>query len=239
MGIVTELLSGSKSEELWRSTKSTRTTGQEIQTLLAFLFILDTAAWKTAPGRITTDSVSETYTHSKFQRIAMVQAGVSPAGSKVNVMNGHSPMKKNGANDSSRSNGKKRLRETENEDVNMEETAGNTSQRKPRQSTPASTPKTSKTVYMRDENDLDANDDDELAHVSNGSQGKLKKRKSGLGVMDQDRKFEAEKRKEKAKRLAEETATLPVNTGKTLTVCLSAIALLISCIRLSQLKISL
>lgn len=67
---------------------------------------------------------------------------------------------------------------------------------------------------MRDEGDLDANDDDELARMSNRSQGKIKKRKSGVNLTDQDRKFDAEKRKEQAKRLAVETATLPVNTGR-------------------------
>lgn len=66
---------------------------------------------------------------------------------------------------------------------------------------------------MRDEDDLDANDDDDLARMSNGSQGKLKKRKSLGNLTEQERRLEGDKRKEKAKRLAAETATLPVNTG--------------------------
>jgi hypothetical protein len=139
----------------------------------------------------------------------MAQTGKSPAGTKVNGVNGHTPVKKNGGTDSSRSNGKKRSRETTEEDAEMEDT----SQRRSRPSSPSSTPKASKTVYMRDEGDLDANDDDELARMSNRSQGKLKKRKSGANVTDQDRKFDAEKRRERAKRLGVETATLPVNTG--------------------------
>lgn len=144
----------------------------------------------------------------------MAQTGKSPAGNKVNGVNGHTPAKKNGSSDSSRSNGKKRSRETTEEDAEMEHRADNTSQRKSHPSTPSSTPKASKIVHMRDEGDLDANDDDELARMSNRSQGKIKKRKSGVNLTDQDRKFDAEKRKEQAKRLAVETATLPVNTGR-------------------------
>lgn len=126
-------------------------------------------------------------------------------------MNGHTPAKQNG-DDSLRSNGKKRSRESTEEDATMDG-ASNTSQRKSRPSTPSSTPKAFKTVHMRDEDDLDANEDEDLARMSNRSQGKLKKRKSGINLTDQERKFETGKRSEKAKRLAVETATLPVNTG--------------------------
>lgn len=140
----------------------------------------------------------------------MAQTGKSPA-AKTNGVNGHTPSNKN-CTDSTRSNGKKRSRGTAEDDVIMDDVS-NTSQRKSRPSTPSSTPKTSRTVYMRDEDDLDANDDDDLARMSNGSQGKLKKRKSLGNLTEQERRLEGDKRKEKAKRLAAETATLPVNTG--------------------------
>jgi hypothetical protein len=85
------------------------------------------------------------------------------------------------------------------------------SQRKRRNSTPGSTKTPVKAVYMRDEDDLDTNEDDELARGA--KKNGLKRSKSGSNL-GQERKQENEKRKERARALAVETAALPVNTGE-------------------------
>ena len=71
-----------------------------------------------------------------------------------------------------------------------------------------------KAVYMRDEDDVEANEDDELVRGSKRSNNGLKRSKSGSNLSLQERKQENERRKEKAKSLAMVTASLPVNTGE-------------------------
>lgn len=122
-------------------------------------------------------------------------------------MNG-TPGKKNGTTDSTRSNGKKRSRDAEDEDDSMQ---GDASSQRKRNGTPGST-KTGKAVYMRDEDDLDANEDDELAQGS--KRNGLRRSKLSSSIGPQERKQENERRKEKARALAVETAALPVNTGE-------------------------
>ena len=116
------------------------------------------------------------------------------------------PVKKNGASDSTRSNVKKRSRSAEDED-------GDGSSQRKRTAAPNSTAN-GKAVFMRDEDDMDANEDDELVRGSKRFGSGLKRSKSGSNISMQDRKQENERRKEKARTLAIETAALPVNTGE-------------------------
>lgn len=127
-------------------------------------------------------------------------------------MNGDTPSKQNGSSEVPVSNGKKRSRSTDGGESSTDSPSSNNSQRKRRNGAPGIA-KTSKQVFLRDENDADAMEDDALARTPMKLGSKGKKRQS-LPVNEKDRRAEMESRKERAKKLAIETAALPVNTGE-------------------------
>jgi hypothetical protein len=142
----------------------------------------------------------------------MAQTDTSVVAENGKAVNGDTPSTRSGPSETPVSNGKKRSRSTDGTETATDSPSSNNSPRKRRNGVPV-TGKTSKQVFLRDENDLDALEDDESARTPMKLGGKGKKRQS-LPISGQDRRIEMDNRKERAKKLAVETATLPVNTGE-------------------------
>ncbi|KAJ9125209.1 hypothetical protein QFC22_000163 [Naganishia vaughanmartiniae] len=137
----------------------------------------------------------------------MAQTDTLLAGENGKVVNRDTPSKRNGPSDVPVSNGKKRSRSADGLEMATDSLLSNNSQRKRRNGV-ITTGKTSKQVFLQDENGLDAMEDDELARKGKG------KKIQALPVSEQDRRAEMESRKARAKKLAIETAALPVNTAQ-------------------------